>query len=75
LTTENRSRPLCTFRHIQRIRPNLCETLSKIHPKFLIGAAGYLTGASNLRKRSRDSPVRTGQPLDDDAKVEDASEK
>ncbi len=40
-----------------------------------LGAVGYLTGGSNLRKRSRDSPVRTGQPLDDDAKVEDASEK
>jgi hypothetical protein len=38
-----------------------------------LGAAGYLTGASNLRKRSRDSTIV--QPLDDDAKVEDASEK
>ncbi len=36
---------------------------------------GYLTGASNSRKRSGDSPARAGQPLDDDAKVEDASEK
>jgi hypothetical protein len=40
-----------------------------------LGLADYLTGASNSRKRSRDSPVRTGQPLDDDAEVEDASEK
>ncbi len=38
-----------------------------------VGAAGYLTGASNSRKRSRDSPARAGHPLDDDAKVEDAS--
>jgi hypothetical protein len=38
-----------------------------------LGAAGYLTGASNLRKRSRDSTIV--QPLDYDAKVEDASEK
>ena len=41
----------------------------------LNGAAGYLTGASNLRKHSRDSPVRAGQPLNDDAKVENAGEK
>jgi hypothetical protein len=40
-----------------------------------LGAADYLTGASNSRKRSRDSPVRTGQPLDDDEEVEDAGEK
>ena len=40
---------------------------------YFLGAAGYLTGASNLRKRSRDSTIV--QPLDDDAKVEDASEK
>jgi hypothetical protein len=40
-----------------------------------LGAADYLTGASNSRKRSRDSPVSTGQPLDDDEEVEDAGEK
>jgi hypothetical protein len=34
------------------------------------GAADYLTGASNSRKRSRDSPLRTEQPLDDDEEVE-----
>jgi hypothetical protein len=39
-----------------------------------LGLAGYLTGASNLRKRSRDNLALAGQPLDDDAKVEDASE-
>ncbi len=43
--------------------------------RFVGGPADYLTGASNSRKRSRDSPVRTGQPLDDDAEVEDAGEK
>jgi hypothetical protein len=51
--------------------PNTYRTI----PLNYLGAAGYLTGASNSRKRSGDSPVRTGQPLDDDAKVEDASEK
>jgi hypothetical protein len=43
--------------------------------KSYLGSADYLTGASNSRKRSRDSPVRTGQPLDGDAEVEDAGEK
>ena len=38
-------------------------------------AADYLIGASNSRKRSWDSSARAGQPLDDDAKVEDASEQ
>jgi hypothetical protein len=37
------------------------------------GAADYLTGASNSRKRSRDSTLL--QPLDDDEEVEDAGEK
>ena len=40
-----------------------------------IESAAYLTCAANSRKRSRGSPVRTGQPLDDDAKVEDAGEQ
>jgi hypothetical protein len=43
--------------------------------KSYLGSADYLTGASNSRKRSRDSPARTGQPLDGDAEVEDAGEK
>ena len=38
-----------------------------------MGAAGYLTGASNLMKRSRDSIIV--EPVDDDAEVEDAGEK
>ncbi len=51
---------------------DLCWRLSK-NAWVYLGADGYLTGASNLRKRSRDSTIV--QPLDDDAKVEDASEK
>lgn len=39
-----------------------------------LGLADYLIGDSNSRKRSRDSLALTGQPLDDDVKVEDASE-
>ena len=39
-----------------------------------VGLAAYLTGASNL-DRSRDSPARAVQPLDDDAEFEDACEK
>jgi hypothetical protein len=38
-----------------------------------LGLADYLTGASNSRKRSRDSTLV--QPLGDDAEVEDAGEK
>ena len=38
-----------------------------------LGLADYLIGASNSRKRSRGSTVV--KPLEDDAKVEDASEK
>ena len=45
-----------------------------IHAHY-IGSAGYLKGASNSRERSKDSPARVGQPLDDDAKVEVAGEE
>ena len=38
-----------------------------------LGAADYLTGASNSRKRSRDSTLV--QPLEDDEEFEDAREK
>ena len=41
--------------------------------KCYLGLDDYLTGASNSRKRSRGSTVV--QPLDDDAKVEDAGEQ
>jgi hypothetical protein len=47
--------------------PFLCELTD------YLGSADYLTGASNSRKRSRDST--SVQPLDDDAEVEDAGEK
>lgn len=56
----------------------LTQILNRMIPlKFgpTIGTADYLTGASNSRKRQRDSPLRTGQPLVDDAEVEDAREK
>ena len=39
------------------------------------GSAAYLNGASNLRRRSIDSPARAWQPLDDAPKAEDAGEK
>ena len=49
------------------------ECFKRWYREFNLGAAGYLSGASNSRKRSWHSTIL--QPLDDDVKVEDASEK
>ena len=41
----------------------------------MIGAADFLRGASNSRNCSWDSLALVGQPLDEDAEVEDVGEK
>lgn len=51
---------------------HLCGMSGKTN---ILGLVNYLRGASNSRKRSLDSTARAGQPVEDDAEVEDAGEQ
>ena len=60
-------------------KKRICRKNIKIVQSFIpyfllyLGLAHYFIGASNSRKRSRDSTVV--KPLDDDAEFEDACEQ